>query len=91
MINIKDNPIIKDDLELIKNSTNLKYEDLFNKRAQKYTKTDLKSIIKTENDFKKAILEEYTFLKRPIIKIENKFFVGNSKKVLEEAKKELFR
>ena len=39
---------------------------------------------------REAILKEYTFLKRPIIQIGEKFFVGNSKKVVEEAKNELW-
>jgi len=85
-VNIKDNPISIEDLELIKSSLNISYEELFNKRAQKYTKTDLKSNLQTEEQFKSAILKEYTFLKRPIIQIGNDFFVGNSKKVIADAK-----
>jgi len=87
--NIKEQNISKEDLEHISKITRLKFEELFNKRAQKYTKTNLKEELKTEGNFKKAILEEYTFLKRPIIQIGNKFFVGNNKKVIEEVKKEL--
>jgi hypothetical protein len=34
-------------------------------------------------------LEEYTFLKRPVIFIDKKVFVGNTKSVIAEAKKEL--
>lgn len=86
---IKKEIISKEDLEEISNQTGLNYEELFNKRAQKYSKTSLKEELKSNEDFKKAILEEYTFMKRPIIKIENKYFVGNSKKVVEEAKSNL--
>lgn len=85
MIDIKNNPISKQDLEDIQKSSNCLYIDLFNKRAQKYAKTDLKSKLKSEQDYKNAILKEYTFLKRPIIKINNQFFIGNSKKVVESA------
>ena len=87
--NIKKEIILKGDLEEIHNSTELNYEDLFNKRAQKYSKTDLKDSLKFEEDFKEAILSEYTFMKRPIIKINNEFFVGNSKVVVEKAKLKL--
>lgn len=86
---MKNNPISKQDLEQIKNTTNLAFEDLFNKRAMKYQKTEKKHQIKTDTDFKQAILEEYTFLKRPIIQINNKYFIGNSKKTIEECKTEL--
>jgi arsenate reductase len=43
----------------------------------------------SEEDFKKYILEEYTFLKRPVIMIDEKIFVGNAKKTIEEIKKAL--
>lgn len=86
---LKNNPIKEEDLKLIKEKTNLKFEELFNKRAIKYNKTNLKEKIKSDLDFKKEILKEYTFLKRPIIQLNNKFFVGNSKKVIEECKIEL--
>lgn len=86
---IKEKNITKQDLELIKEDTGLNYEDLFNKRALKYKKDNLKEKIKTSGDFKNAILREYTFLKRPIIKINNKYFIGNSKSVVQNAKDEL--
>ena len=86
---LKENPIKKEELEEIQKKSHLSYEELFNKRAQKYTKTNLKEKLKSDNDFKEAILKEYTFLKRPIIKINNKYFIGNNKKVVEEAKKEV--
>jgi arsenate reductase len=43
----------------------------------------------TETDYKNYILEEYTFLKRPVIFIGSKIFVGNTKAVIESAKAEL--
>lgn len=85
-IDIKKENISEDDLNIISERTGLKFEDLFNKRAQKYTKTDLKSKIISDDDFRKAILKEYTFLKRPIIQIGDEYFVGNSKKVTSDAK-----
>lgn len=86
LIDIKNNNIYKEELETVSEVTGLKYEDIFNKRAQKYTKTNLKQKLVSNEDFKKAILEEYTFLKRPVIQIKNNFFVGNSKKTIEETK-----
>lgn len=59
------------------------YESLFSRRAQKYKALGLKDLSLSEQDYKKHILEEYTFLKRPVVILENQIFVGNSKKVTE--------
>ena len=59
------------------------YEALFSKRAQKYKSMGLKDQNLQEADFKKLLLQEYTFLKRPVFLIDNTIFVGNSKKVIE--------
>ncbi len=61
------------------------YENLFSKRAMKYKSMGLKDKILSENDLKALILDEYTFLKRPVMIINNQAFVGNSKKVVEQA------
>jgi len=63
------------------------YEALFSRVALKYKTLDPKP--STEAEYKKLILEEYTFLKRPVIFIGDKAFVGNSKAVIAEAKKAL--
>lgn len=55
------------------------YESLFSRRAKKYKAMNLKNEVLTEKDFKQLILEEYTFLKRPVIIIDNQIFIGNSK------------
>ena len=65
------------------------YEALFSKRAQKFRKMGLNEMKLTEADYRKYILEEYTFLKRPFIWIGDELFVGNSKKTVEEAKSAL--
>ncbi len=65
------------------------YEALFSRIARKYKELGLSEKSLIENDYKKFILEEYTFLKRPVIFIGKKVFVGNSKAVIEQAKAEL--
>jgi arsenate reductase len=40
----------------------------------------------SENDYRKYILEEYTFLKRPVIIVDDKIFIGNSSKNVAAAK-----
>lgn len=61
------------------------YEALFSKRAQLYRKQGLHEQELSEEDYKNLILEHYTFLKRPVMIVENKIFVGNSKKVVAAA------
>ena len=56
------------------------YAVLFNRRAKKYRPMDLKNQILTENDYRQLILDEYTFLKRPVIVNESEVYVGNTKK-----------
>ena len=62
------------------------YESLFSKRAMKYKSMGLKDQILSETDIKNLIVDEYTFLKRPVIIIADEIFVGNSKKTIEAAK-----
>jgi len=65
------------------------YEALFSRRAMKYRSMGLNEMDLGENDYRKYILEEYTFLKRPVIFIDGDIFVGNSKKVVAAAKAKL--
>lgn len=61
------------------------YEALFSKRARLYKERDLKKQDLTEDEYKNLILEHYTFLKRPVIIVNDRIFIGNSKKTIEEA------
>lgn len=65
------------------------YEALFSRVALKYRALGLDKKKLGEDDYKKYILEEYTFLKRPVIIINDKIFVGNSKNNIAAAKAEL--
>lgn len=62
------------------------YEALFSRVALKYKALGLAKMDLKEEDYKKYILEEYTFLKRPVIIIKDKIFVGNSKSNIAAAK-----
>ena len=66
---------------------NHSYEALFSKRARKYKSMGLKDQNLKEEDFKNLILEEYTFLKRPVFLVGHEIFVGNSKKTIDALKK----
>jgi len=63
------------------------YEQLFSKRAMKYRSLGLNEQNLSEEDFKNWILKEYTFLKRPVIIVDDEIFVGNAKKTVEAAAK----
>jgi len=59
------------------------YETFFSKRAKLYKEMGLKDENLTEADFKRYILEHYTFLARPVIIYNDQIFVGNSPKTIE--------
>jgi arsenate reductase len=63
------------------------YEALFSKRAMKYRGLGLDKMQLTEADYRKYILEEYTFLKRPFMINGDEVFIGNAKKEVEGALK----
>ena len=65
------------------------YEALFSRRSMKYQSMGLKDKTLTEKDFRKLILTEYTFLKRPVIIIGTQIFIGNAKKTIEDVKKSI--
>jgi len=65
------------------------YESLFSRIALKYKTLDPKP--STEAEYKNLILNEYTFLKRPVILTAGQIFVGNSKANVAAAEKFLSR
>lgn len=62
------------------------YESLFSRRAMKYKEWKLKDKTLDEKDYRQYILDEYTFLKRPVVIINNRIFVGSEKKTIEALK-----
>ncbi len=65
------------------------YEALFSRRAILYKQRGLGTKTLLEEDYKDLLLEHYTFLKRPVILVNGKIFIGNSKKEVEAAVKAL--
>ncbi|UKJ08645.1 arsenate reductase family protein [Solitalea lacus] len=80
---IKTQPISTDQLEAMMKLAG-SYEALFSRRSQKFRPMGLHEKTLTENDYRDLILQEYTFLKRPVVVSGDKIFVGNSPKVVEE-------
>jgi arsenate reductase (glutaredoxin) len=62
------------------------YEALFSRRAIMYKELGLKDKKLEEKDYRNYILEQDTFLKRPVTIINNKIFIGNDKKMVSALK-----
>ena len=81
---IKKTPINSNEIKYLRTLAG-SYEVLFSKRANLYKKLGLKEKKLSEESFKNYILEHYTFLKRPILVLDETIFIGNSAKVIQAA------
>ena len=86
MQDIKTEPITERQIEEMKEMSG-SYESLFSRIALKFRAWKLNEKKLTEKDYRKYILEEYTFLKRPVIIIDKEIFIGNSPKNIAAVKK----
>lgn len=59
------------------------FESLFSRRAKKYKAMGLKDQALSETDYRQLILNDYTFLKRPVIIFDDHIFIGSDKKNLK--------
>lgn len=85
---IKSEPITPAQLDEMKQLAG-SYEALFSRKAMKFRSMGLHEQQLTEKDYRRLILEEYTFLKRPVALVDGKIFIGNTKAVVEALKKAL--
>ncbi len=81
---IKTTTMTEAQLEEMKNLAG-SYEALFSKRARLYREKGLNEKQLSEADYKNLILEHCTFLKRPVLLVDDQIFVGNSKKIVAAA------
>lgn len=79
---IKTEPITEEELDEMHKKAG-SYEALFSRKSSqiKARGIDLKSL--KEEDYKKLLLEHYTFLKRPVFITDQEIFIGNDKSNLE--------
>lgn len=83
---IKESRISEQELdEMVKRAGT--HEALFSRVAMKYRALGLDKVKLSEKDYRRYILEEYTFLKRPTIIFNDEVFIGSSKSTIEKAKK----
>lgn len=87
---IKKTPITANELKELHRLAG-SYEALFSRRSQVYKKMGLKDQNLTESDFKKYLLEHYTFLSRPVIVYNDQIFIGNSAATVEAAKQAIYK
>jgi arsenate reductase len=78
---IKTEPITAEQLDAMKALAG-SYEALFSKIARKYKSLALNKKQLAEEEYRSYILEEYTFLKRPVFLIEDEIFIGNAPKTI---------
>lgn len=88
MQDIKTEPITPAQIDEMKKLAG-SYEALFSRVALKFRGWGLNNMTLTEKDYRKYILEEYTFLKRPVLILNDQIFIGNSPKNVAAAKEAL--
>jgi arsenate reductase len=82
--NIKIENIDAQTLDAIKEKVG-SYEALFSRKAMKFRGQGLHERTLTEADYRQLMLDEYTFLKRPFIIVDDQVFIGNKKETVEAA------
>jgi arsenate reductase len=85
VVDIKAEGISADDLDRMKEFAG-SYEALFSRRAMKFRSMGLADQTLTEADYRKLILEEYTFLKRPVFLFDDCVTAGSAKASVEAAR-----
>ena len=76
---IKSDPLTPKDLDLMYSFTG-SYEKLFSRKAMKFRSMGRAQKNLQEDDYRRLLLEEYTFLKRPVFIVDQQIFIGNSTK-----------
>ena len=84
--NIKEDKITPRQLDEMKTMMG-SYEALFSRRALKFKSMGLAGKNLTEKDYRDLILQEYTFLKRPVVISGKKIFSGSAPKTVAEVVK----
>ena len=87
-IDLKKHPINESELQELFDFSK-SYESLFNKRAVLFREMKKKFNNVSEKDYKKLLLSHYSFLKRPVLLINGKLFIGNSKETVNQAALEI--
>jgi len=82
---IKSQPLSEEELDRLGKKAG-SYEAIFSKRARKHRELGLNEKELSENDYRKYLLTDYTFLKRPVFESSDHVIAGNAKKQVEAMK-----
>ena len=85
VVDIKAEGIAAQDLDKMKELAG-SYEALFSRRAMKFRSMGLADKTLTEQDYRQLILDEYTFLKRPVFLFDDQVCAGSAKASVEAAR-----
>ena len=85
VVDIKAEGIAAEDLDKMKELAG-SYEALFSRRAMKFRSMGLADKTLTEQDYRELILEEYTFLKRPVFLTDGGVTAGSAKAEVARAR-----
>ena len=83
MRDIKEERLSPDEIDLLAKMAG-SYQALFSKKARKYREYSLHLENLSEDDYRRYLCEDYTFLKRPTIVVDDKIFVGSHKNTVKE-------
>ena len=79
---IKSKAVSEEELQEMYDLSN-SYEVLFSKKSTQIKERNIEVKSLQEEDFKKLILEDYRFLKRPVFIMNQEIFIGSDKKNIE--------
>jgi len=85
---IKTEPITPAQLKVIRDLAG-SYDAVFSRKAVLFRTMNLKDKQLSENEIRDLILGEYTFLRRPVIIIGNRIFIGHQEETIREVEKEM--
>lgn len=86
---IKEEPLTEAEVDALAEAAG-SYGALFSRRAQLYRKRGLHELELTEGDYRRLLLEHYTFMSRPVIATDDgQVFIGSSKQAVAGAVKAL--
>ena len=83
MRDIKEEKLTPEEIDMLAKMAG-SYQALFSKKARKYREYNLHLKDLTEDDYRKYLCEDYTFLKRPTIVADENIFVGSHKNTVKE-------
>lgn len=87
---IKKTPISPEELDELKSLAG-SYETLFSRKAVKYREMNLAAQALGEADIRRLILEEYTFLRRPLVRVGDQVFIGSQPQTVAAAAEALHK